>query len=444
VKRKARPLTLNIKGEGYKIHHKVFAGEPKVEVSSPGQIEKAQPFPLDFGEFFINERKVRKITLQNNGNFSFHFSWKAKFQSAIRIVPDSGTVEKETEKEIEIIYNPPNEHTLKNHKCTLNIVSGPKYEFNLNGVARKPGVKCNATVFDFGQCFVTGQPSALTKELIMENFDTQALSIESDFVKTNYLDVPLTPGQVLMPDKGDNVLNVPILFTPRECRKYEEKVRLDFNNLYQVDILVKAQGIPLNLDLRDPDQAITDLGIVSVGGSASRTIPILNKSQKAVKFKLRPSNPAAFAAAAMSMSVDSNATNTLKPKEVLNVTVRFNPKARLPPFSCEVIMEVEGVEEDRVLFSVTGVAHGIELKLMENTLAFGNVVKDSMLTKTMQMSNFGDVKAKYTWDAKAFGKNFTITPASGYVNPNANMDVEITFHPSTVDNNLQANVTAEV
>jgi len=267
VKRKARPLTLNIKGEGYKIHHKVFAGEPqRVEVSSLAQIEKAQPFPLDFGEFFINERKVRKITLQNNGEFSFHFAWKAKFQSSISIVPDSGTVEQGTEKEIEIVYNPPNEHTLKNHKCTLNIVSGPKYEFNLNGVARKPGVKCNATVFDFGQCFVTGQPAQIRKELIMENFDTQALSIESDFVKTNYLDVPLTPGQVLMPDKDSNILKVPILFTPRECRKYEEKVRLDFNNLYQVDILVKAQGIPLNLDLRDPDQAITDLGIVSVGG----------------------------------------------------------------------------------------------------------------------------------------------------------------------------------
>lgn len=153
-----------------------------------------------------------------------------------------------------------------------------------------------------------------------------------------------------MPDKSDNILKVPILFTPRECRKYEEKVRLDFNNLYQVDILVKAQGIPLNLDLRDPDQAITDLGIVSVGGSASRTIPILNKSQKAVKFKLMPSNPTAFAACAMSMSVDANTTNTLKPKEVLNVVVRFNPKIRLPPFSNEVMMQVEGVEEDRSLF----------------------------------------------------------------------------------------------
>ena len=35
-----------------------------------------------------------------------------------------------------------------------------------------------------------------------------------------------------MPDKSDNILNVPILFTPREIRKYEEKMKLDFNNLY--------------------------------------------------------------------------------------------------------------------------------------------------------------------------------------------------------------------
>lgn len=32
VKRKARPLVLNVKGEGYKIHHKIFTGEPRIEV----------------------------------------------------------------------------------------------------------------------------------------------------------------------------------------------------------------------------------------------------------------------------------------------------------------------------------------------------------------------------------------------------------------------------
>lgn len=51
MKRKARPLVLNVKGEGYKIHHSVFTGADRVE------IQAGEPFKFDFGEFFINERK---------------------------------------------------------------------------------------------------------------------------------------------------------------------------------------------------------------------------------------------------------------------------------------------------------------------------------------------------------------------------------------------------
>jgi hydrocephalus-inducing protein len=83
------------------------------------------------------------------------------------------------------------------------------------------------------------------------------------------------------------------------------------------------------------------------------------------------------------------------------------------------------------------VAHGIELKIMDEILAFGNVVKDSRLTKTLQMSNFGDVKANFAWDTKNFSKNFTISPDKGYVNPNSNLDLEVTFHPKTVDPDLR-------
>ena len=382
VKRKARPLVLNVKGEGYKIHHKIFAGEPRVEVSQPASGQAAS-CPIDFGEFFINERKVRKVTLQNNGEFNFDFVWKRQVNKYVTIVPDTGTVQKGSEVEIELIYLPIAEHALKNYKCALNIVSGPKYDFNLTGLARKPGVKLNATVFDFGQCFVTGQPSAIKKYLEIQNLDAQALSIESDFQKTQYLDFPLTPGQVLMPDKGNNSIKVPILFTPREIRKYQETIRLDFNNLYQVDIIIKAQGIPLNLDLRDPDQTITDLGIVSVGGHATKTVPIVNRSQKSVKFQIFPRDLEAYNRSALTINVDANKDNVLKPKEALQVKIGFNPKTRLPPFSQEIMLRVEGVEEVRPIFSVTGVAHGIELKLMENTLAFGAVVVDSQLTKPM-------------------------------------------------------------
>jgi hypothetical protein len=60
------------------------------------------------------------------------------------------------------------------------------------------------------------------------------------------------------------------------------------------------------------------------------------------------------------------------------------------------------------------------------------------------MSNFGDVKANFAWDKTAFGKHFTIFPASGYINPNSNLDLEVTFHPKVVDTDLRAKVTCEV
>lgn len=63
------------------------------------------------------------------------------------------------------------------------------------------------------------------------------------------------------------------------------------------------------------------------------------------------------------------------------------------------------------------------------------------------MSNFGDVKANFSWNKNEFTKNFTISPASGYINPNSNLDLEVTFHPrDMVDtkDTCEAKVTCEV
>jgi hydrocephalus-inducing protein len=71
VKRKARPLVLNVKGEGYKIHHSV-----RVMDTPPIQASSEEPTNLNLGEFFINEKKTRIISLTNNGEFNFDFVWK--------------------------------------------------------------------------------------------------------------------------------------------------------------------------------------------------------------------------------------------------------------------------------------------------------------------------------------------------------------------------------
>jgi len=56
VKRKARPLILNVKGEGYKIHHTV-----RVIDTPPIEAQSTQPTLLELGDFFINEKKTKII-----------------------------------------------------------------------------------------------------------------------------------------------------------------------------------------------------------------------------------------------------------------------------------------------------------------------------------------------------------------------------------------------
>lgn len=213
------------------------------------------------------------------------------------------------------------------------------------------------------------------------------------------------------------------------------------------------------LDLKDPDQMYTDFGAVSVNSDVTKIIPIINRSAKAIKFKvelarcihvsyaptsLDSNNKDKFAKSYLSITPDDKTEITLKPKEQLPLEVRFKPKARLGNFDQEVLLQIEGMEEKRKILNLLGAAHGIELKIMDEQIAFGSVVKDSRLTKTLQMSNFGDVKANFTWDKKQFGDHFTISPASGFINPNSNLDLEVTFHPKIVDNAINTKVTCAV
>ena len=184
------------------------------------------------------------------------------------------------------------------------------------------------------------------------------------------------------------------------------------------------------MELKDPDQAFLDFGILSVGGDVTKTVPLINRSKKPVTFKLLPSDAAQFQKCNVAFAPDGEVT--LKPREVLPVEVRFNPKTRLPNFHLGIMLSVPP-NEPRKLISLHGVSHGIELKLMDEVVAFGSVVRGSRLTKTLQLSNFGDVKAQFSWESKIYKEHFTITPASGYINPNSNLDLEVTFHPKKAD-----------
>ena len=73
-------------------------------------------------------------------------------------------------------------------------------------------------------------------------------------------------------------------------KKYSETIKFDFNGLYTIDVTVTGEGIPMQLELVDPDQAMVDFGIASVGADITRMVSLVNKSKQPVTFQLAPSN----------------------------------------------------------------------------------------------------------------------------------------------------------
>ena len=111
VKQRMKPLTLNVKGVGYTIVHGVFLdNKPDMKLLRKGE------HVIDFGDFFINDKRERSIRIENNGGFNFHYSFKRNGADYLKITPDSGTVTKGSKVNVTLTLLPLNRINLVNHK----------------------------------------------------------------------------------------------------------------------------------------------------------------------------------------------------------------------------------------------------------------------------------------------------------------------------------------
>ena len=441
IKRKSRPISLNVKGIGYILHHQVFFEGNNVALNPADSKEI-----VDFGDIFINEKKTRHLIIENNGDFNFDFSLKKTSQmSFVTISPEIGTVKKRDKREIEIMFAPIAEYKFKAKQniLTLSIVSGPTYFLEIRGTARKPGVELSFIEYNFGPCFVLKQPLPIMKELEMKNRDNAAMSIETFFEKKTYLDFQLASGQVLLPlqyekntQKELNILKIPVVFTPREFMNYEEIISLDINNLFKIDLKIQGEGIQFKLELERTEDQHIDFGILKVGQDVTRTVSLINYSKKVINLNFDCGNQLQDLKK-NHIQVFPIKEFTIHPKEKKDVEIRFNPKSRLHQFKEELFYKIVENNETRKLLNINGSCYGHELKLMEENLSFGSVVVNSKLTKTLQLANLGDIGSKFSWDVAFCKKFFTISPESGFLPPHEDIFFEVTFHPNVLDNDIQ-------
>eukprot|EP00830_Metopus_es_P004011 TRINITY_DN13708_c0_g1_i2.p1 TRINITY_DN13708_c0_g1~~TRINITY_DN13708_c0_g1_i2.p1 ORF type:complete len:852 (-),score=171.11 TRINITY_DN13708_c0_g1_i2:10-2565(-) len=282
------------------------------------------------------------------------------------------------------------------------------------------------------------QPMSKTQILEITNNDNTALSIDLKFEKKPYIDVNLNPGQVILPYTGNEgeKLKIPIVFTPRDMRKYEETINFDFNGIYKANIVVKGEGIPLLLELTKTEKQFLDFGVGKVSQEITKTATLINKSKRAVTFSIFPENPSEFEKACLSLNIEHEEEKTLKPNETFALEITYLPTNRMPAFKHDILLKVKE-NETRRLTTVSGVSHGIEVKFIEDVLSFGSVVKGSRLSKKLQLANFGDIDAQFSWDKTIYQKHFTIIPEKGHVLPHEDLYLEVIFHPQLPNDDIK-------
>lgn len=97
----------------------------------------------------------------------------------------------------------------------------------------------------------------------------------------------------------------------------------------------------------------------------------------------------------INIGVSSTQNIVIHPREKFDLEVSFRPTMRISPFKAELIYKIVDNQEKRKLLNIFTTAHGIEMKLMEDTVGFGTVVVNSKISKTIQLSNFGDIPSKF-------------------------------------------------
>jgi len=449
IKRKKEPVILNVKGLGYKIHASLAIEEPAGRrVINSGVLET-----LDMGMLQVHERREVVLYLRNDSKRNFNYRMQMLVGANRRPKPigsfekppyialsnPHGVAAHHEETPIELKYAPKDAHMLDGSILQVAIPAGPveeTFSIALTGGAKRSRVEFSFLSHDFGPCFIArggatmaGEPFAPSEdmryervELIATNRDDSDCLISSTFQREPWLDVQLNAAMI----EAGGSLRIPIVFSPREVCEYMQRIEFIVNDYTRMHVDVRGRGCPLKLELTDSDMQNIDFGITRGNEPVSRQVRLVNRSPRPVTFQLSDEKELAEHAVSWSPSQPC----TLRPRQTMEIELRFNPTYRIAPFKLPLLAKCEHGVEVRLLH-MTGTCHAIEMRLSEHSVFFGDVVVGSQATKPVRLHNFGDLGAKFRFEIGAkYGKIFSVTPSEGFVRPQEDINLTVAFHPT--------------
>ncbi|XP_003791425.1 hydrocephalus-inducing protein homolog isoform X2 [Otolemur garnettii] len=428
VKKKAQPLTLNVKAEGYSMNAEVKCKD-KTGASillTPNQINT-----INFYEVELNECVQYEFTFINTGKFNFCFqaelSGCKSLLQYLEFSPMDSIVDVGQSLQAILSFQPLKKCVLKGLELRIKITHGPTYICSILGCAVSPAVHFSFTSYNFGTCFIfqAGMPP-YKQILVITNKEETSMSIDCLYTNTKYLEVNFRV-EVIKPGM---TLEIPIIFYPRESISYHELVPFEINGLSQQIVEIKGRGTEMKISVLDPANRIVKLGALLPGQVVKKTVSIMNNSLAHITFNQSILFSVPELQEPKVITVVPFQNITLKPKEVCKLEVTFAPKKRVPAFSEEVFMECLGLL--RPLFLLSGCCQALEISLDQDHLPFGPVVHQTQASRRILMLNTGDMGARFKWDVKKFEPHFSISPEEGYITPGMEVSFEVTYHPTEV------------
>ncbi|XP_072673934.1 hydrocephalus-inducing protein homolog isoform X3 [Canis lupus baileyi] len=428
VKKKAQPLTLNVKAEGYTMNAEVKCKDRTglITLLSPKETNI-----INFYEVELNECVQCELSFINTGKFNFSFQAELSGPKALlqylEFSPIDGSVDVGQSAHASLSFQPFKKCVLKGLELKIKISHGPMFMCSISGCAVSPAVHFSFTSYNFGTCFIyqAGMPP-YKQILVVTNKEETSMSLDCLYTNTAHLEVNFRV-DVIKPGK---TLEIPITFYPRESISYRELIPFEINGLSQQVIEIKGKGTEMKISILDPANRIVKLGAVLPGQVVKKTVSIMNNSHTQLTFSQSVlfSIPELQEPKVITLIPFSNIS--LKPKEVCKLEVIFAPKKRIPPFSEEVFMECMGLL--RPLFLLSGCCQALEISLDQEHLPFGPVVYQTQATRRILMLNTGDVGARFKWDVRKFEPHFSIRPEEGYITAGMEVSFEVTYHPTEV------------
>ena len=108
--------------------------------------------------------------------------------------------------------------------------------------------------------------------------------------------------------------------------------------------------------------------------------------------------------------------------------------ARIRPFSEPLIVSVCGLP--RPLLVVSGACVAMDLQLEMDQIAFGQVILGGAVTRRIMLQNLGDMPSNFSVQG-GFAPDFSVSPREGFLQPNEDVNLEVTFHPSALSRDIR-------